>query len=338
MPKLYLREAAGLLLKTTPIIWVRIGSYALLWLGLLLYAGVIGGIAWLLFQLWSVLGVVVVIAALAGGVGFVRWVSRYYFYLLKAAHAAVMTEFIVHGRGPTAGQLAHGKEQDQSRFTDTSIMFAVDQVLDGVVKTINRTFASVTNLLPLPGMDGLRKFVGRVSRFSTTYIDEAILSRAYAQKEENVWAVAKDGGILYAQCWKPILANAVALTLLSYVEFVAFLVLLGVPAVAVGALVPQLVVALGVAVLLGAWMLKLAVADAFALDATLRYPLPRAADVRIEVFNVLGQRVRTLIDDRRDEGRADVVVNTRGLTSGLYFVRMQAEGQVAQVQRLLVVR
>lgn len=49
----------------------------------------------------------------------------------------------------------------------------------------------------------------RVSRFATTCIDEAILTRAYAQDQENVWAVAKDGVILYAQYWKPILANAV---------------------------------------------------------------------------------------------------------------------------------
>ena len=269
MPTLYLREALGLLLKTTPILWVRLGSYALLGLGLLAYAAVVGGIAWLLSQLWGVLGLVVLVVGFGGGFGLVRWVSRYYFYLLKAAHTAVMTEFIVHGRGPETGQLEYGKQQVQDRFTDTSIMFAVDQVLDGVVKAINRTFARVTDLLPIPGMDGLQKLVQQVSKFATTYIDEAILSRAYAQREENVWAVAKDGVILYAQGWKPILANAVALTLLSYVEFIAFLVLLGVPAVAVGALVPALAVPLGVGVLLGAWMLKLALADAFAMAATL---------------------------------------------------------------------
>ena len=64
--------------------------------------------------------------------------------------------------------------------------------------------------------------------------------------------MAKDGVILYAQAWKPILANAVALTLLSYVEFLAFPVILGLPAVAVGALVPSLKLTLGIAVLLGA--------------------------------------------------------------------------------------
>jgi hypothetical protein len=147
-------------------------------------------------------------------------------------------------------------------------MFAIDQVLDGVVKAFNRTFTNVTDFLPLPGMDSLQQFVRRVSRFATTYIDEAILTRAYAQDEQNVWAVAKDGGILYAQAWKPILANAVALTLLSYVEFLVFLVILGVPAVAVGALIPSLKLALGIAVLLGAWMLKLAVA------MPIRWPRP----------------------------------------------------------------
>jgi hypothetical protein len=269
MPTLYLREALGLLLKTTPILWVRLGSYALLGLGLLVYAAVVGGIAWLLSQLWGVLGLVVLVVGFGGGFGLVRWASRYYFYLLKAAHTAVMTEFIVHGRGPESGQLAYGREQVTDRFTDTSIMFAVDQVLDGVVKAINRTFANVTDLLPIPGMDGLQKLVRQVSKFATTYVDEAILSRAYAQREDDVWTVAKDGVLLYAQGWKPILANAVALTLLSYVEFIAFLIVLGVPAAAVGLLVPALSVPLGVAVLLGAWMLKLAVADAFAMAATL---------------------------------------------------------------------
>ncbi len=269
MPNFYLRDAVQLLVKTTPILWVRVGSYALLWFGLLVYFAVLGGVAWLLSQLWGVLGFVVLLAAVGGAFGIVRWVTHYYFYLLKAAHAAVMTEFIVRGRGPEGSQIEHGKKQVTSRFKDTSVMFAIDQVLDGVVKGFNRTFANITDYFPLPGMDGLQAFVRRVSRFSTTYIDEAILTRAYAEDEKNVWAVAEGGVILYAQCWKPILANAVALTLISYVEFFAFLVILGVPAVAMGALVPALKVPLGIAVLLGAWMLKLAVADAYALAATL---------------------------------------------------------------------
>ena len=268
-PKLYLGEAFGLLMKTTPILWVRLGSYALLGLGLLVYFAVIGGVAWLLAQLWSVLGIIVLIAAFGGAFGIVKWVTRYYFYLLKAAHAAVMTEFIVYGNGPAGSQIEYGKEQVMTRFKDTSVMFAVDQLLDGIVKAFNRSFARMVDVLPIPGLDSLTKFIERVSKFATTYVDEAILTRAYKEGEPNVWKVAQDGVILYAQCWKPILANAVVLTLLSYVEFFLFLVILGLPALAVAAVIPALSVALGIGVLVGAWMLKLAVADAFALAATL---------------------------------------------------------------------
>ena len=104
---------------------------------------------------------------------------------------------------------------------------------------------------------------------STTYVDEAVLSRAYARREENVWAVARDGVVLYAQAWKPILANAVVLAVLSFVEFLAFLLILGLPAAAVAAAFPGLGLALAIGVIIGAWMLKLAVSDAIALAATL---------------------------------------------------------------------
>jgi hypothetical protein len=197
-------------------------------------------------------------------------VTRYYFYLLKAAHAAVMTEVILTGSGPDdASQVQYGKERVQTRFKETSVMFGIDRLLEGTVRSFNRSFARLMNLLPIPGADSLKQFVRRVSRFATTYIDEAILTRAYRDDDANVWAVARDGVILYAQCWKPILANAVALTLLSYFEFLLFLVILGLPALLIGVALPSLKIALGIGVIVGAWMLKLAVADAFSLAATL---------------------------------------------------------------------
>lgn len=268
--KLYLGEALGLIRKTMPFIWIRLGSYALLGAGLLVYFAVTGGIAWLFGQLWGPLGFIVLLAAFGGAFGVVRWVTRYFFYLLKAAHAAVMTEIIVYGRVPDGSQVEYGKQQVMDRFADTSIMFAVDQILDGVVKAFNRTFARVARILPIPGLDSLTAFIERVSKFATTYVDEAILTRAYRQREANVWAVAQDGVILYAQCWKPILANAVVLTLLSYAEFFLFLILLGLPAVALGTVASAGVkVGLGIFVIVGAWMLKLALSDAYALAATL---------------------------------------------------------------------
>jgi len=266
--KLYFGQAIGLITKTLPFLWVRLGSYAVLGAGLLVYFAIVGGLAWGLGQLWAPLGFIVFIAGFGGAFGIVRWVTRYYFYLLNAAHAAVMTEFI-YDRVPDGSQVNYGKEQVTSRFRDTSIMFAVDRVVDGVVRMITRTVANVVSILPIPGLDGLKKFLDRVARFSTGYIDKAILTLAYRDREPNVWKVAQDGVILYAQCWKPILANAVVLTLLSYVQFFLFLVILGLPALAIGAALPSLQIGLAIMVIVGAWMLKLAVSDAFAMAATL---------------------------------------------------------------------
>jgi len=267
--KLYLGEALELIRKTMPSIWVRLGSYLLLGLVLGVVFAVTGGIAWLLGQFWAPLGLIVFALGFGGAYGVVRWASRYYFYMLKAAHTAVMTEYIVTGEGPEGSQIAYGKEQVTSRFQDTSIMFGVDVLVDGVVKAFTRTFARLAGILPIPGLDSLRAIVQRVAVASTTYIDESILSRAYAKREQNVWKVAHDGVILYAQAWKPILANAVVLALLSFVEFAGLLVILGLPAVAIGVAFPALRVALGIGVIIAAWMIKLAVADAFSLAATL---------------------------------------------------------------------
>lgn len=239
MPKLYLGEALGLLGATLPFIWIRLGSYLLLGLGLGVYFGIVGGVAWLLGQLWAPLGFIVFLVAIGGAFGIVRWVTRYYFYLLKAAHTAVMTEFIVHGRAPQENQVAYGRKQVTERFKDTSIMFAVDQLVDGVVRRIVRTVVRIVDILPIPGIDALGKLLERVALMSSTYVDESILSRAYAKREQNVWGVAHEGVVLYAQAWKPIVANAVVLSLIGYVEFFVLLVILGLPALAIVAAFPR---------------------------------------------------------------------------------------------------
>jgi len=267
--KFYFAEAFKLMMQTLPFIWQRLGSYLVLGLGLAIYFAAVGGVAWLLSKLWEPIGIILFIIAVVGAIGIIKWASRYYFYMLKAAHTAVMTEFIVYGKGPKGGQLAYGKEQVMSRFKDTSIMFGIDVLVDGIVKAFTRTFSNMVGILPIPGLDGLTSILQRVALASTTYVDEAILSRAYKDRQDNVWKTAHEGVILYAQAWKPILANAAVLALLSYVEFALLLIILGLPAVAIGAAIPGLRVALGIGVLIMAWMIKLAVSDAFSLAATL---------------------------------------------------------------------
>jgi hypothetical protein len=75
----------------------------------------------------------------------------------------------------------------------------------------------------------------------------------------------------------------------------------------------------------------------FASATTLRYALPRAADVRLEVFDALGRRVATLAEGARAAGAHEVTWNARDLASGVYIARLVAAGSV-ETQRLTLLR
>jgi hypothetical protein len=71
--------------------------------------------------------------------------------------------------------------------------------------------------------------------------------------------------------------------------------------------------------------------------ATIRYEVPRAGKVRVAVYDVLGRRVRTLVDARRSAGTNEVAFAADDLPAGVYVVRLQA-GKRTATHRLTLVR
>lgn len=59
-------------------------------------------------------------------------------------------------------------------------------------------------------------------------------------------------------------------------------------------------------------------------STNIRYDVPRAADVRIEVFDLIGRRVAVLVDDLVQPGAHVLSWNNgpNGMASGVYFCRM----------------
>jgi plastocyanin len=57
------------------------------------------------------------------------------------------------------------------------------------------------------------------------------------------------------------------------------------------------------------------------------YSLPQPAHVTVEVFNVLGQKVETLFDERQDAGTHQVTWDASKQNSGVFFYRLSALNQ-----------
>jgi hypothetical protein len=75
---------------------------------------------------------------------------------------------------------------------------------------------------------------------------------------------------------------------------------------------------------------------------TIFYDIPQASEVTLVVYNILGQKVRTLVNSRKDPGRYSVVwdaANDAGVpaASGIYIYRFQA-GDFLQVRKMILLK
>lgn len=90
------------------------------------------------------------------------------------------------------------------------------------------------------------------------------------------------------------------------------------------------------------YALKQSYPNPFNPSTSISYQVPRQSDVQIEIYNTLGQKVRTLINARKEPGNHQTVwdgKNDRGLQmgSGVYLYRMVAGGFV-QTRKMVLLK
>ncbi len=71
-------------------------------------------------------------------------------------------------------------------------------------------------------------------------------------------------------------------------------------------------------------------------STTIRFGVPTASDVRVTVYDVLGRRVATLVEERLGAGWHTASWEAQGLSSGVYFYQLEAEGYRESRAMLLV--
>ena len=71
-------------------------------------------------------------------------------------------------------------------------------------------------------------------------------------------------------------------------------------------------------------------------NTTIKYSVPYASEVELTVINVLGQKVATLVNERKYRGQHIVNFDASSLSSGVYFYSLQSDGFTQTYKMLLV--
>lgn len=232
--------AMKLLVKTMPYALARFGILVATSMAAIVWGVLTFGVgAWLGEKIHGIVGLV----WMGIGCGAMGWlwtfILRYGLYLMKCGHVAVLTELVTRGEigNGSEGMFAYGKKVVTERFGQVNVLFAVDHLVDGAVRAFNNTLDWVGNLLPIPGMEGLMKFVKAILFSASTYLDETIFSYILARGEANPWRGGQDGLLYYCQNAKPVLKTAIWVVVLDKVLTVVLWGLMMAPALLVTHLV-----------------------------------------------------------------------------------------------------
>ena len=265
----------GIMARTWPFILLRMVVYFGITLAYILATGASAGVGYGVGHVFGESGGPESFALWGGIFGFaavsvaVYWIREYILYVVKAGHIAVMVQ-LIDGRDVPGGQgqVAYAREVVTARFAEANILFVVDQLVKGAIAAITGLVGGIAAFLPIPGLQGIARFVNTVIRLSLTYVDEIILGYNIRVGSTTPFETARQGVVLYAQNGSRMIKNAVWLAVFMWMlSLMVFLVMLA-PAAAILYVMPgQLAGWAFVLAIVFAWAVKAALIEPFAICA-----------------------------------------------------------------------
>jgi hypothetical protein len=263
-------RALGMMAKTMPFILFRVIVYAGIAIAYVLVTGVGAGVGWGIGSILhddgasTVWGGVIGFGLTAGVLYFLR---EYILYVVKAGHVAVLVQLLDDQPIPEGqGQISYATGIVKARFAETNVLFALDQLVKGVLGAVTGLVQGIASILPIPGLQNIVGIIRAFLRIAVGFIDEVILAYIIRTRSTNPWGSAQTALVLYGQNYKTMLKNAAWLTLFTYgLAFVVFLIMLA-PAAGIVAIVQNgwSVGGLLFAVIF-AWAVKAALIEPFAI-------------------------------------------------------------------------
>jgi hypothetical protein len=265
-------RSLGLMVQTLPFILLRMVVYFGITIAYLIAAGGGSAIGYGVGHISDDPGT---FAVWGGVIGFglvsigVYWIREYILYILKAGHIAVMVELMQGKALPEGrGQIEHARQVVTARFGEANVLFALDQLIKGVIGAITGLIGGVAAFLPLPGLQGLLAFVNTVIRMSLTYVDEIILGYNIKLDSQDPWETSRQGLVLYAQNGRTMVRNAIWLSIFLWIIAICIFIIMLAPMAALFYILPGEIAGWSfIAAIVFAWAFKAAFLEPFAIAA-----------------------------------------------------------------------
>ena len=229
---LHFREATRVYRRTLPFVLLQFGIGVLFSMFGVLYLGLL---AWLGTRFLSGdggTGLLILAGVMLFGLitfaGIWRLLNHYVLYLVKTGHIAVIAHVVDTGTVPE-NQLRYGIEQVSEYFVSASALFGMSELIDAVLQGFNRTVARVQSMIPIPLPSGLQNLIDLLQKsveLTVSYLDNAIIAYMFVDRNENRWASARDGLVLYGKTWKMVLGSTLLIVVGMYaLSFVLLMIL-----------------------------------------------------------------------------------------------------------------
>jgi hypothetical protein len=195
------------------------------------------------------------------------FLREYILYIVKAGHIAVLVELIDGKTVPDGrGQIEHATAVVKARFVETSVLFAIDQLVKGVLSAVIGIAQGLAALLPIPGLQQIVGLIRAFLQIAVGFVDEVILAYAIRTNSTNPWQSAQTALVLYAQNYKPMLKNAAWLVVITYGLAILVFIAMLVPAGAIVAIFQNEWGAASIVfAIVFAWAVKAALLEPFAI-------------------------------------------------------------------------
>ena len=84
-------------------------------------------------------------------------------------------------------------------------------------------------------------------------------------------------------------------------------------------------------------MIDRAFPNPFNSSTEIKFNIFTSSNVKLEVFNILGKKIETLIDEPMREGSYSRIWNGDGIQSGTYFIRLSND-KINEVQKISIIK